>query len=230
MLVPVNADDPEELPVGLVEMLRVVRVVVLGYYPVPDQASPEQLRADHEPEAAAAVEAAAERFAGRGADVESLVVFTHDWSETVDRVAAEHDVDAVLTTGECDSVDRVFVPLRGEENLERIVSFVGDVLRGNEATVTLYNVASGDDEATRGELLLRGACDRLEEDGIDPRRVEWRLEEDGSPDDAIVAAADDYDVLVVGESEPSLRDRIFGRTTGDIVDRVVRPVLVVRDR
>jgi len=229
VLVPVNAADPEELPVGLIELLCPLRVVVLGYYPVPDQASPEQLRAEYEDEATAVLEDAAARFEERGTEVESVVVFTHDRSETVDRIAVDHDVDAVLTPGDCDEPARVFVPLRGDENLERIVSFVADLARGSDAAFTLYNVADSEEEASHGELLLRGVCDRLEEDGVDRDRVEWRLDRGDSASDAIVAAAGEYDMLIVGESEPSLRERIFGATTGRVVDRVSRPVLVVRD-
>lgn len=230
VLIPVDATEAEPLPVGLVEMLSLLRVVVLGYYPVPDQATPEQLQASHEDEASAVVEEAAAGFADRGAEVESLLVFTHDRSETIDRVAIEHDADAVLTPGECGAdINRVFVPIRGDENLERIVTFVADLMRGSDARVTLFNVADSEDDASRGELLLRGACDRLEEDGVDAERVEWHLERGSSPGDAIVAAAEEYDVLVVGESEPSLRERIFGPTTGRVVHRVTQPVLVVRD-
>ncbi len=230
VLIPVDADGGDDLPVGLVELLSLFRVVVLGYYLVPDQATPEQLREDHEAEATARIDDAAARFADRGADVESVVVFTHDRSGTVDHVAADYGVDAVLTPGECgEHLETVFVPLRGDENLESIVSFVSDLAREADTEVTLFNVADSEDEASRGELLLRGVCDRLEEDGIDRDRVAWRLEQGDSPSDAIVAAAEDYDVLVVGESEPSLRERIFGSTTGRVVDRVDRPVLVVRD-
>jgi len=230
VLIPVDADGGDDLPVGLVELLTPFRVVVLGYYLVPDQATPEQVRDDHEAAATARIEEAAARFADRGADAESVVVFTHDRSETVDRAAADYGVDAVLTPGECgEHLETVFVPLRGDENLESIVSFVSDLARAGDAEVTLFNVADSGDGASRGEMLLRGVCDRLEEDGVDRDRVAWRLEQGDSPSDAIVAAAEEYDVLVLGESEPSLRERIFGPTAGRVVDRVSRPVLVVRD-
>jgi len=230
VLIPVNAAEGEDLPVALVEILSPLRVVVLGYYPVPDQASPEQLRSNHEAEAIAAIEDATAQFADRGVDVESVVVFTHDRAETVDHIAIEHDVDAVLTPGDCgEELARVLVPLRGDGNLDRILSFVTDLMRESDATATLYNVAESDDEASRGELLLRGARDRLTENGVDPDRVEWQLDRGGSPGDAIVAAAQEYDMLVVGESEPSLRERIFGQVTGRIVERVDRPALVVRN-
>lgn len=230
VLVPIDAADPEAVPVALVDLLATFRVVVLGYYPVPAQAVPEQLRADHEAEATAVVDDVAARFADRGCEVESVVVFTHDRTETIDHVALSHDADAVLTPGACgDELGSVLVPLRGEENLDRIVSFAAALLRATDADLTLYNVAAAEDDAAHGELLLRGARDRLGEEGLDRDRVEWRLDSGGSPSDSIVAAAADYDVLVVGESEPSLRERIFGATTGRIVDRVDRPVLVVRD-
>jgi len=230
VLIPINAAEAENLPVALVELLAPLRVVVLGYYPVPDQASPDQLRSTHEDEATAATEDAVAQFADRGAAVESVVVFTHDRSETVDHIAIDYDVDAVLTPGDCnEKLTRVLVALRGDENLDGIISFLTDLVRERDTTATLYNVAKSDDEASRGELLLRGACDRLAENGVDPDRVQWQLDRGSPPEEGIVAAAEEYDMLVVGESEPSLRERIFGRTTGRVVDRVTRPVLVVRD-
>jgi nucleotide-binding universal stress UspA family protein len=214
----------------LVELLSPFQVVVLGYYLVPDQAAPEQLRADHEAEATGRIDQAAARFADRGADVETIVVFTHDRSETIDHVAAEYGVDAVLTPGKWgEHLGTVLVPLRGDENLESIVSFVSDLAREGDASVMLFNVADSEDDASRGEMLLRGVCDRLEEDGVDRDRVAWRQERGDSPSDAIVAAAEAYDVLVLGESEPSHRERIFGPTTGRVVDRITRPALVVRN-
>ena len=229
VLIPVNAEDAETLPVALVDVLSPLHVVVLGYYPVPSQASPEQLRANHDEEATAATEKAVGQFADRGAAVDSVVVFTHDHAETIDHIAVEYGVDAVLTPGDSgETFSRLLVPVRGDENLERIVSFVADLLGASDATATLYNVDT-DDETSHGEFLLRGACDRLAEIGIDPDRVDWQVDQRGSPGDAIVETAEEYDMLVVGESEPSLRDRIFGRMTGQLVDRVGRPVLVVRD-
>ena len=87
VLVPVNAADTEGLPAGLVELLRLLRVVVLGYYPVPDQSSPEQIRDSHEAEASAVIEDAVTIFADRGADVESMLS-----SLTIDprRLTASH--------------------------------------------------------------------------------------------------------------------------------------------
>lgn len=229
VLVPINAAEREEPPLALVELLSPLRLVVLGYYPVPDQATAEQLREECGEEAENAVASVTGRFAEQGADVDSVVVFTRDRTKTIDRVASEHGVDAVLTAGSIgDSLDRVLVPLRGDENLERIVLFSGDLLLDNDAAVTLFNVAETDEAETQGEFLLRGAVDRLEEHGLDPDRLEWKQERSDSLGAAIAAAAEAYDLLVVGESEPSLTDRILGAVTTDVIDKTSHPVLVVR--
>jgi len=231
VLIPVNAAEAEDLPVTLVKTLAPLHIVVLGYYLVPNQAAPEQVRSNHKEEATAAIDDAVSQFTDRGAEVESVVVFTHDKDETIDHVADEYDVDAVLTPGEyVEELSRVLVPMRGDENLEKIISFSTDLLRQSDVTATLYNVAESDGDASHGELLLRGARDRLAENGIAPDRVNWQVDRGDSPGDRIVTTAQEYDVLIVGESEPSLRERILGRITGHVVDRVEKPVFVVRDR
>ncbi|WP_418281776.1 universal stress protein [Halorubrum sp. DTA98] len=230
VLVPVNVADPVEPPPALVELLHPHHVVVLGYYPVPDQASPEQFQAEYGEEAAAAVEDVSTSFADAGATVESVVVFTRDRRATIDRIAEESDCHAVLTGGSIgERLDRVFVPLKGDVNLGRIVEFVGALLAESDATVTLFNVADSDDEEASGEFLLRGAADRLADDGITEDRIDWRQERSGSPGVAITAAASEADLVVVGESEPSLREQLLGDVTERVIADSDRPVLVVRN-
>jgi len=227
---PTDATDPTPPPDGLVDLLASHRLLVLGYHPVPDQSTPEQLRADRETEATAAVASVADAVRERGVDVEEVVVFTRDREETIDRVAAERDADAVLTPGSVDeSITRVFVPVRGDENLDRIVSFVARLAAESDAGMTLYNVADSDDAASTGEFLLRGAADRLAEEGIDRDRIDWVVERGDDPVGSILGAATDHDLLVIGESEPSLRERILGNAAGELVDAATQPVAVVRD-
>ncbi len=229
ILVPIDASDPGDPSADLVELLSPHSLVVLGYYPVPDQSSAEQLRSQFGEEATAAIDEITDRFTQAGADAESLLVFTRDRSKTIDRVAAEHEANAILTTGAVgESLDQILVPMRGDENLDQIIDFVGVILQGSEASVTVFNVASSDKDASRGELIVRGACDRLQEQGIDPDRVNWRQEENGAVSDAIVGTAAEYDLLVVGESKPSLRERILGEVTNRVIDKSPAPVLVVR--
>jgi nucleotide-binding universal stress UspA family protein len=230
LLWPTDAADPSAPPVGLFDLLAGHRLLVLGLYSVPDQTTPEQLRERHGEEATAAVGSVAEAVRERGVDAEPVVVFTRDRDETIDRVAAEHDVDAVLTPGAVDeSITRVFVPIRGDENIGRIVSFVAGLAVGADSEVTLYNAADSAEAASRGEFLLRGATDRLVEEGIDRDRIEWSQERTDDAVDGILATATDHDLLVIGESKPSLRERILGNAAGQLVDAASQPVAVVRD-
>lgn len=230
LLWPTDAADPSAPPAGLIDLLAGHRLLVLGHYAVPDQTTPEQLRETHGDEATEAVGSVADEVRERGVDVESVVVFTRDRSETIDRVAAEHDIDAVLTPGSVDeSITRVFVPIRGDENLERIVSFVAGLAVGADSEVTLYNAAGSEEAVSRGEFLLRGAADRLTEGGIDRDRIDWVQDRTDDAVDGVLSTATDHDLLVIGESEPSLRERILGDAAGRLVDAASQPVAVVRD-
>lgn len=230
VLVPINAKDPGDPSADLIKLLGPHSVVVLGYYPVPDQSTTDQLEAQFGDEAQAATEAVAKQFAEHSTDVTTTVVFTHDRSTTIDTAATEYEVDAVLTTGLVEGeLDRVLVPLRGDDNLEQIVAVVGVLLRESETAVTVLNVARSDDDAAQGELIVRGACDRLEEDGLDPDRTSWRQEQASDVSGTIETVAADYDLVVVGETEPTLRERIIGGVTRDLIDQSPQPVLVVRN-
>lgn len=228
ILVPVDVSEGA-LPDGsILELLEPVNVVVLGYYPVPTQTAPAHLKADHEAEAEARLERVVEAFAASDHDVEAVLVFTKDHRDSIDRVADEHACDAVLVPGETTAIERLLVPLRGDVNLERIVSLVGDLVGVSDATVTLFHAVADDSDPTHGEFVLRGAADRLAEEGVDPDRVDWTLAEGGSPREQIVELAPDYDLLVLGETEPSLRDRILGAMLTPIMDDIDEPAIIVR--
>lgn len=156
-------------------------------------------------------------------------MFTKNRLQTIDRVAEEYGADAVVTPGQIDDgVTEVLVPIKGDPNIARIVGFAGRLLENSEASITAFHVADSDADEARAEFLLRGACDKLRELGVDPDRVNWRQERSGSTAKTIAATADTYDLLVVGESEPSLRRRILGGVTGRVSDRTTSPTLVVR--
>jgi nucleotide-binding universal stress UspA family protein len=228
ILVPVEVSEGGRLEGSILELLEPLNVVVMGYYPVPDQTAPAHLKQDHEAEAATRFERIVEAFAPTDHEVDSVLVFTKDRQDTIDRVAAEHDCDAVLVPGESTDLERILVPVRGDVNLERIVSLVGELLSTGGASVTLLHVVDENTDATQAEYVLRGAADRLRDAGIDPDRIEWTLVDSGSPRDAIVEAAADHDLVVLGETEPTLRERILGTVLTPIIDDIEQPAIVVR--
>lgn len=229
ILVPVDVSVAEPPDQGILQLLRPVNVVVLGYYPVPKQTAPAHLKADHESEAAARLDDIVAQFDSSGHGVEGVLVFTKDREDTIDRVADQHDCDAVLIPNEIGSIERILVPLRGDVNLERIVSFVGDLLRMNDATVTLFHASAAGADPSQGEFMLRGAADRLSEDGVDSERIDWILSEDSDPASAIVDVAAEYDLVILGETEPTLRERIIGTVLTPVLDKIDKSTIIVRD-
>jgi hypothetical protein len=229
VLVPVDISNSDPPDSGILEHLRPVDVVVLGYYKVPKQTAPAHLKEDHEDEAAARLAGIVERFDATEHDVEGVLVFTKDQQDSIDRIADQHDCDAVLVPGETRPVERILVPLRGDVNIERIVSLVADLERTSDASITLFHSVTGSADPSQGEFILRGAVDRLADEGISRDRLRWELSESGDPQGEIVSLADDHDLVILGETEPSLRDRIIGTVLSPILDSVDIPAIVVRD-
>jgi len=228
VLVPVDLSSEEQPDPELLDLLEPASVVLGGWYPVPDQTPPEQMREAHEAEAVERIEALAAEFREAETPVETVVVFTRDRATTVDRLADDYDCGVVLVPGAVQRVERVLVPIRAEVNLVAILSVVGVLLRDSEATVTLLHAAETDADSAAGEVMLRGAADELLDAGVDADRIETVNRESDAPVDDIVDAAANHDVLVIGESEPSLIEKVIGDIPATIIDRTERPVLVVR--
>lgn len=229
ILVPIDVSAREAPDRAILELLRPVDVVVLGYYPVPQQTAPAHLKDQHEDEAVERLERIVDEFSATDHEVTDVLVFTKDQQDTIDRVADQNGCDAVFVPGEFDAVERVLVPLRGDVNLDRIISLVGDLVRATDASVTLFHSVPEGDDPSQGEYVLRGAADRLSEAGVDRERIDWQLSEGDDARSAIVQLATDYDLLILGETEPSLRDRIMGTVLSSIIDAVETPAIVVRD-
>lgn len=225
ILVPVDISESAPPSLKVLDVLRPLEVILLGYFPVPDQAEPALIKHEYEDEARARLSDLAR---GRS-DITEVLVFTHDREATIDRVADQYDCDVVLTAGDTDHLDRILVPIRGDVNLERIASVVAEILNACNATVTFYHSVSEDSELSQAEFLLRGTAERLTEYGIEEGLVDWEIAENGDPRSNIVAKAEEYDLVVLGETEPSLRERIIGDVLTRIIDDTEKPVLIVRD-
>ncbi|MFC7028742.1 universal stress protein [Halomicroarcula sp. GCM10025324] len=225
ILVPVDISVADPPGLDIIDHLEPLEVVLLGYFPVPDQAEPALIKDEYEDEAESRLVAIAE---GRP-DLTEVLVFTHDREATIDRVADQYGCDAVLAPGAVTDIGRVLVPIRGDVNLDRIISVTARLIEASDATVTLFHSVSADADESYGEFLLRGATERLEEFGIDEDRVDWELSEGGNPSQEIIDLGNEFDIVVLGESEPSLVDRIIGDVLSRIVDDLESPALIVRD-
>jgi len=160
ILVPLRVLEGEPLEPGVVELLSGARVVLLGYYEIPDQTAPGQARMQFEDRAQNRLNDLEEQFEDADAVVESTLVFTRDGDETIERVAREEDCVATLLLNPAAAMDDVLVAVRGDRVIDRIAAVAGGLFDDGTTSVTLLNVARGDERVQKGETLLEHVRDR----------------------------------------------------------------------
>jgi len=231
LLVDVELPDPDPVPPPLVQLAGTLDVVLVGWYAVPEQTTPEQARDQFEDEASTALNAIADAFRTAGATVQSHLVFTGDELHTIERISDEQDCDAVLIPSPLTRLERILVPLRGVHNAPRIARFVAGLVQDGTADVTLLHVLEEEEERDAVQHDVLDTVSRMmTEEGIDAGLVRMRIEVADDPGEAIMAAAHDYDAVVIGETEPSVADVIFGSVPEQIAHEASIPVIVVRRR
>ncbi len=221
VLVPLAILEGESAPTGLPTLLAPMDVTVLGYHVLPEQTPPDQARLQYEDRATAALEDLVAQFEAAGANADHRLVFTHDREQTIDRVAAETAADAAAITGVTGPVDSLLVSLTGDVAVDRITSFVAELVDDRDIGVTLFLAT---DDEPGGRESLEAAAGALSEHGID---AETELAVDGSPFEVLVDAAADHDAVVVGEQAPSLQSFLFGEEAERVAAESVGPVLVI---
>lgn len=227
VLCPFELLNADPVPPALVDMLTAVEVVVLGHYGLPEQTPPSVGRDQFEADAIAELEALDSPFESADISVTTRLVFGKARNKTIDRIALEENCDVILTPGQTAAVEQIVVPLRGKENFDRILSFVTELLTGTDSSVTLFH--TGEESARQsGEKLLAAATDQLVGAGVDSDRVSRQLSSDEDTGRRIADLGDTFDLLVLGETEPSLRDRIFGTVPAQVTANVETPAFVVR--
>jgi len=228
ILVPIRVLEGESVPEGVPELLANAHVVLLGYHVIPEQTAPGQAQMQFEERATKRLDEYEAIFEEAGATVERRLVFTHDGQKTVDRMSREHDCLAALVPNATGPVEDILVAIRGAVGIDRLARVVAGLFGGTDASVTLYHVAKPNETDADAETLLDGLADRLEDQGVDASRVETRVDRDQAARDAITEAADAFDVVVMGESDPSLSTFVFGMPADQVADRFLGPVLVVQ--
>ncbi|NIS31269.1 MAG: universal stress protein [Actinobacteria bacterium] len=225
ILVPVDVSNEDLRSLEVLHHLGELEAVVLGVFVVPDQAVPAHLKEEFHDDAEARLESLVDGHPG----AEGVLVFTHDRQASIDRVAEEHGCDAVLTPRTSAGIEQVLVPLRGDANLDRIAAAVAGLLAATEATATLFHAVGEGGSAEAGEALLDDATERLTAHGVERDRLDHELATEEDAQEGIVDRASGYDLVVFGETEPSLRERIIGEALSAMIDSLEVPALVVRD-
>ncbi|MEY7851275.1 universal stress protein [Natrarchaeobius sp. A-rgal3] len=229
VLIPIDVLGGESVPRTVVDAFASVPVVLLGYRVVPDQTGTDQARDQYESRVRNELDDVQRTFEDAGClDVSTRIVFTHDRLETFERVAVETECDGVLLVNPAPVLESVLVAIRSDVNLEYIAELLGALVADTDLEVTFFHVVSHEDDRNRGTELLDDAVAELTGLGIDPERVDTALSVDGSPSREILNVASEYDLLVVGESRPSIRRFIFRDRAKTLARKTVDPVLVIR--
>ena len=229
ILVDVELPDPTPLSPALVRLLSSLRIVLVGWYAVPEQTTPAQARDQFEDEAQAALDPIAAAFEAAGAEVDTHLVFTGDELDTISRVSTEQSCDAVLIPAEMERLERLLVPLRGLHNARHIAPLVADLVQDGTTAVTLLHVLESDEtDAASREQVLQPAADMMTDCGLRAGLLEFETVRADDPASAIVERSGHYDAVVLGETEPSVREILFGTVPETIVNTARVPVVMVR--
>ena len=228
VLVPVDVLGGQDISRTLVEAFASVPVVLLGYHEIPDQTAPSQAREQFGETARRKLADHESVFEDAGCDVTSKLVFTHRRLKTFERTAVMLDCDAVLVLNPAPVLERMLIAIRGEVNVERIARLVAAILADTEIAVTLFHVVADETDREQGEDLVETARGALVDAGVDRALIDSQVIVDRSPTEAILDAATEYDLAVVGESRPSIRRFVFRDRAKKIAKRTADPVLVVR--
>jgi hypothetical protein len=228
VLVPLRVLEGESVPEGVPELLANAHVVLVGYHVVPDQTATGQARMQFEERAERKLEEFEALFEAAGATVDRTLVFTHEGDTTVDRMAREAGCIAVLVPNATASPEDVLVAVRGTVGLDRLARLTAGLFAGTDVGITLYHVAADAESDADAETLLSGLADQIVDSGVDPDAVSTRVERDAGPQQAIVAAADEFDAVVMGESDPSIETLVFGMRADRVAEAFLGPVVVVQ--
>ena len=233
VLIPIDVSEPLSLGEALIETLPAAKTVLLGYWQIPDQTQSDQARDQFESEAQQRLQAVADLFTDQGVDLQTRLVFTNDRDQLIDTATNEYGCQSVLIPGTevpPSETSRGIVLVKPNADLDRIVATLAALFEGSDVEFQLFHVVESKNEhlydAT--EYMLRGLADRLSELGISRDRVEWKQSTEGKPMELILSQASDFDFVVMGESSPTVRARIFGTVQSRLANETEKPLLTIR--
>ncbi|MEZ3171157.1 universal stress protein [Halorubrum sp. RMP-47] len=233
ILIPIDVSEPSSLDGTLIKTLPLTNAVLLGYWQIPDQTQSEQARDQFEAKAKQRLQAVTDRFTDQGVESQTRLVFTNDRNQSIDTATNEYGCHSVLIPGTespPSGVARGIVLIKPDADLDQIVTTLEALFVESDVELYLFYTAESKDEhlydAT--EYMLRGLADRLNELGISRDRVEWEQSTEGRPIESILSHVVDFDFVVMGESTPTLRTRIFGTVQSKLATETEKPLLIIR--
>ncbi len=228
LLLPITFPDPAIPPSSFAEAVSPMNVVLLGYYDAPSGTATDELRAEREAEVERTVEDVAATLTAAGTDVETRVAFGTDFEAVQERIAEEEACDVIYLPNPIDVLGRLLVPLRDTRNAEQIASFVGSFRKEKLVDLTLLTVVDDENRTEEGRAMLREARAQLVDAGFSKQAIDIEVSVSDDPPFEIGRHAVDFDALVMGETEPTDSERVFGTVHRQVAEQSHHPVFLVR--
>jgi nucleotide-binding universal stress UspA family protein len=228
VLIPVEFPDPDPLPSTFVDTFTSCKVLLLGVYELPPDVDSDE-RQRREVEAYDTLYTLANQFVQGGETADVELMMGENVSDAPTTVAEDRDVDALLVPNPITTLGRVLVPLREAKFMEPVTDLVSTLDEDVLLHTTLFHAADDEDDAETGREMLSTVRDHLVDEGFPRTRIDTEVVVSDDPPFAIGQAARDYELLIMGETQESSYERVFGKTYESIAERTNRPILVVRE-
>lgn len=227
LLIPINLESLQELSPELIKITESLDLLLLGYWQVPEQSSPEQVQKQHGEEARDRLDGLAREFDTQDSFWDQQVVFSAKVGKTIDEVARSEDCDAILTPRPLKAIDHILVVLRDDIAYERLQKFLADLITDYKASLTLIFFADADDHSEK-ELLLEGLKKRLDEESFKEATIDYETVDTKNLTKNILKRSEDCDLLVIGQTSPKLLAKFVATTDEKVAGGANKPVIVVR--
>lgn len=122
----------------------------------------------------------------------------------------------------------MLVAIRGVVGIDRFARVVSGLFATMDVDVTLYHVAGADETDADVKTLLDGVRTRLADEGVPLDAIDIQISREGTPKEEIVDTSENYDAVVMGESDPSVTTVLFGMTAEAVAEQFLGPVFVVQ--
>lgn len=231
VLVFVEFPDPEFPTAGFLESLAYPNAELVGFYHLDDDESVQEAQAEYEEAFTTELRKQAERFEQRGVRTEHDLIFNHHRMEARQRIAEADAVEAILIPGETNTLGKILIASRHTKNAEeKVANLLNIVDRDELISVDLIHIADPDDPEgeAEGKRILKEVSSVLADEDIPPVQIHREVRTGSDVAFEMNKAARNYDLVVLGETEQDVGDKVFGPVGEYIVERRDVPVLIVR--
>jgi nucleotide-binding universal stress UspA family protein len=229
VLVFVEFPNPEVPTGGFLNHFRYPDAELVGFYHLDDSESIDEARAEYEDEFTTELKRLAEQFEQRGIRTEFELLFNHDRIGARQRIVERDDIDATLLPGAANTLGNVLVGSRDLRNADKKAPLLDIVDQEDLISIDVVHIVDPDDPEgeTEGKHILKQATSMFTDAGFPRVRIGRELRTGTDVAFELSQAARGYELVVLGETERDIGDRIFGPVGKYIVEKQGVPVLIV---